>query len=181
MAATGSRNYPNRIIAESKQCAPTRLLNPFLIFPSAPELAGLGPSVPYIHAPSEELLWGRALAISSSAGWMRRGVRDAEVRGRRQGGRHGGPGFGWVPDLLLFFFFFLMSHPRVSPRWVGAAGSTYGPLRKGQVWVGPAGKAASSCACPLFPSWALGWGRPKGPARGWPFELGSGGRSEQSS
>ena len=106
MAATGSRNYPNRIIAESKQCAPTRLLNPFLIFPSAPELAGLGPSVPYIHAPSEELLWGRALAISSSAGWMRRGVRDAEVRGRRQGGRHGGPGFGWVPDLLLFFFFF---------------------------------------------------------------------------
>lgn len=33
MAATGSRNYPNRIIAESKQRAPTGLLNPFLIAP----------------------------------------------------------------------------------------------------------------------------------------------------
>lgn len=26
-----------------------------------------------------------------------------EGRGRRQGGRDGSPGFGWVPDLLFFF------------------------------------------------------------------------------
>lgn len=181
MAAAGSRNFPNLVIAESKQCAPTGLLNPFLIFPSVPELAGLGPSVPYIHAPSEELLWGRALAISSP---LQAGCGEGcGMRRLGGGGREGGTGALALAGSLTYssFFFFLMSHPQVSPRWVGAAGSTYGPLRKGQVWVGPAGKAASSCACPLFPSWALGWGRPKGPARGWPFELGSGGRSEQSS
>ena len=158
-----------------------RAPEPLPHIPLSPGAGGLGTHSPIHTRPKRGVALGACVSDKlSSAGWMRRGVRDAEVRGRRQGGRHGGPGFGWVPDLLLFFFF-LMSHPQVSPRWVGAAGSTYGPLRKGQVWVGPAGKAASSCACPLFPSWALGWGRPKGPARGWPFELGSGGRSEQSS
>lgn len=96
------------------------------------------------------------------------------------GGREGGTGAPALAESLTYSFF-LASHPQVSPRWVDAAGSTYGPLRKEQVWVGPAGKAASSCACPLFPSWALGWGQQKGPAHGWRFELGSGGRSEQSS
>lgn len=60
--------------------------------------------------------------------------------------------------------------------WVDAAGSTYGPLQKGLVWVGPAGTVASSCACLLFPSWALGKGETEGDrALGWRFELGSGG------
>ena len=90
MAAAGSRNFPNLIIAESKQCAPTGLLNPFLIFPSVPELAGLGPTVPYIHAPSEELLWGRALAISSP---LQAGCGEGcGMRRLGGGGREGGTG-----------------------------------------------------------------------------------------
>ena len=86
---------------ESKQRAPTGLLNPFLIFRSAPELATPSP----IHTcPERGVALGACVSDQlSSAGWMRRGVRDAEGRGRRQAGRDGSPGFEWVPDLFFFW------------------------------------------------------------------------------
>lgn len=109
MAATGSRNYPNRIIAESKQRAPRGLLNPFLIAPSAPELAGLGPSVPYIHAPSEELLWGRALAISSP---LQAGCGEGcGMRRLGGGGREGSMGALALAGSLTYSSFFFFDEP----------------------------------------------------------------------
>lgn len=116
MAAAGSRNFPNLVIAESKQCAPTGLLNPFLIFPSVPELAGLGPSVPYIHAPSEELLWGRALAISSP---LQAGCGEGcGMRRLGGGGREGGTGALALAGSLTYssFFFFFDEPPPGVPK-----------------------------------------------------------------
>ena len=84
-----------------------RAPEPLPHIPLSPGAGGLGTLSPIHTRPKRGVALGACVSDKlSSAGWMRRGVRDAEVRGRRQGGRHGGPGFGWVPDLLLFFFFF---------------------------------------------------------------------------
>lgn len=98
--------------------------------------------------PGKQSLWGRTLETGS----------PSQAGCGMLGSWNGGPwlrlGFGPAPPV-----FWGVSYPEA----VDAAGSTYGALQKGQVWVGPVvDDSIVLRGCPPFLPWALGEGAQKG-------------------